>query len=108
MTCLPPESDHENGVITIRWSYVHTGGLPLTGVSVWYGFKQGSLVVGSQVPHVGLNDMMAQVTNLFAGEEYTFNITAENANGSSSAVCQPVDILLGEGVVNRISGIVLM
>ena len=101
MTCLPPES--ENGVITILWSYVHTGGLPLTDVSVQYTYEHGSfnLVITRTVPNVGLNDMMMQVSNLLAGEEYTFNITAENAIGSSSVVCQPIDLLLGESVVNR-------
>ena len=38
--CTAPVSS--NDVITVTWSYIHTGGLPLTNVSLAYTFTEDS------------------------------------------------------------------
>ena len=93
VTCPRPVSN--NGTITASWSYVHTGGLPLTGLSVMYSYEEGASTVARSVG-VNLDDFMASVSGLVAGEEYTFTVIAENTNGSSSTVCEPVDHIVGE------------
>ena len=77
------------------WSYVHTGGLPLTGLSVTYSYEEGVSIVTEPVG-VNLDDFMVTVSGLVAGEEYTFTVIAENSNGSSSTVCEPVNHIIGE------------
>ena len=94
VTCLQPTS--EIGILTVHWSCVHTGGLPLTGETVQYRYQQNSSIVTNKVTGVGVNDLITEVHNLVADREYTFAVIAENVNGSSSAVCQPVDHIVGE------------
>ena len=93
VVCPRPESN--NGIITASWSYVHTGGLPLTGLSVMYSYEEGVSTITRSVS-VSLDDFMVSVSGLVAGEEYTFTVTAENMNGSSSTVCEPVDHIIGK------------
>ena len=79
------------------WSYVHTGGLPLTGLSVTYSYEEGvSTVTRSVGVNLAIDDFMVTVSGLVAGEEYTFTVTAENSNGSSSTACEPVNHIVGE------------
>ena len=78
------------------WTYVHTGGLPLTDLSVVYSYEEGASTVSQSVNGVSLNDLSVTVSGLVAGEEYTFTVTAENSNGSSSTVYQPVNHIIGE------------
>ena len=92
ITCPRPISS--NGNIRASWSYVHTGGLPLTGLSVTYSYEEGVSTVTRSVG-VNLDDLMVTVSGL-AGEEYTFTATAENINGSSSTACEPVNHIIGE------------
>ena len=77
------------------WTYIHTGGLPLTDLSVMYSYEEGASTVSRSVG-VNLNDLSVTVSGLVAGEEYTFTVTAENSNGSSSTVCEPVNHIIGE------------
>lgn len=88
-----PES--RNGNITASWTYIHTGGLPLTGVSVTYTYEEGTSTVTNSVK-VGTNDMKFSVPGLVTGREYTFTVTAQNMNGSNSTVCTPVDHIIGK------------
>ena len=85
-----------DGDITVTWSYVHTGGLPLTGLSVMYSYVEGTTPNTESVSGVGMNDVRVTVPDLVAGQQYTFTVTAENSNGSSSTVCEPVDHIIGE------------
>ena len=78
------------------WSYVHTGGLPLTGLSVTYSYEEGESTVTRSVG-VNLDDSMVTVPGLVAGEVYTFTVMAENSNGSSSTACEPVNHIIGKG-----------
>ena len=84
--CNTPISS--NGVITVTWSYIHTGGLPLTNVSVSYTYDE-DLIISSpvlvQVSNLDATSIM--IPDLVAGFEYTFNITAKNSNGSLSVLC---------------------
>ena len=91
--CPMPES--MNGNIVVSWSYVHTGGLPLTGLSVNYTYEEGTSTVTNSVD-VDTNDMRVTVSGLVTGREYTFTVTAYNANGSNSTVCIPVDHRIGK------------
>jgi hypothetical protein len=84
-----------NGNITASWTYVHTGGFPLTGVSVNYTYEEGTSTVTNSV-NVGINDMRFSVPGLVTGKEYTFTVTAQNMNGSNSSVCAPVDHIIGK------------
>ena len=89
------------------WAYVHTGGLFLTDLSVMYSYEEGASTVSRSVNGVNLNDLSVTVSSLVAGEEYTFTVTAENSNGSSSTVCQPVNHIIGE-LSSSLSGIKLV
>ena len=92
--CPRPVSD--NGTITVSWSYVHTGGLPLTGVSVQYRYIEGSSTNTESVTELNENANMTRVNGLIAGEDYTFIVNATNENGSSLAECPAVNHLVGE------------
>ena len=87
-----------SGAITVDWSYIHTGGLPLTNVSVLYMFEEGSTISDSNlVPVGGTNTTSVTLVELQPGYRYTFNITAENSNGTSNILCGViVHIMLGE------------
>ena len=91
MFCPRPES--QNGVIIVSWAFVHTGGLPLTNISVTYTFQQENIHVS--VPG-GISARSVTVPNLIAGEVYIFNIIAENTYGSSAVQCEGILHELGE------------
>ena len=91
--CNAPVSS--NGVITVTWSYIHTGGLPLTNLYLTYT---------QSIPGNGLNavsiisvDTTSIVfPNLVTGTEYIFNVTAENSYGSSSITCGSTPHIIGK------------
>ena len=88
-SCNAPVSS--NGIITVSWSYTHTGGLHLTNVSVIYRFEEGPAMSSpTPVDVVSAEVMRVMVTNLVAGRLYTFTITSENSNGSTSIDCGPI------------------
>ena len=60
-----------------------------------YSYEEGTSTITIAVG-VSLDDFMVTVSGLVAGEEYTFTVTAENLNGSSSTICEPVDHIIGE------------
>ena len=79
-----------NGVITVSWSYIHTGGLPLTNVSVVYRYEEGlAMSPPTPVDIANTEIMTLMVPNLVAGRLYTFTISIENSNGSTSIDCGP-------------------
>ena len=90
---LPTSS---GGVITVRWSYTHTGGLELTQVVVTA--YVGVLTTELDVPNGNLSDPSQTYLNIStfnAGFEYTFQVTAYNELGSSSVRCNPVRHQIG-------------
>jgi hypothetical protein len=92
--CLNPVST--NGNISVQWSYIHTGGLNLTDVLAEYSFVDGTSMDTRPVPISGLDATSVNVSGLVAGFEYTFRVTAENSNGSSTVMCAPTQHLIGE------------
>jgi hypothetical protein len=92
--CFDPVS--ANGNISVQWSYIHTGGLILTDVSAEYSFIDGTSMVTQSVPISGLDVTSVNVSGLVTGFVYTFRITAENSNGSSTVMCTPTQHLIGE------------
>ena len=86
-----------NGVITVRWSYTHTGGLELTQVIVTT-LKGIQSNIQLDVPNGNLADlsqMSLDIATFTAGFEYTFSVTAYNQLGSSSVQCDPVTHRIG-------------
>ena len=74
-----------DGAATVTWSYIHTGGLPLTNVSVSYYFE--SVLNSIPIPLISVDTTLVTIPDLKAGFQYTFNVTAENSEGSSSTLC---------------------
>ena len=96
-TCSAPVSS--NGVITVTWSYIHTGGLPLTNLFLTYTYS----FIASNFTHnfndvsiSSVNTTSVIVSKLIAGAEYTFNITVENNIGLSNIICGPTSHIIGE------------
>ena len=102
LLCDAPVSS--NGVITVTWPYIHTGGLPLTNLFLTYthsilGNSIENFSNRSQLNMVSVNSVDSTsivVPSLVTGAEYMFNITAENSYGSSSIVCGPTPHLIGK------------
>ena len=99
LTCNAPVSS--NGVITVTWSYIHTGGLPLTDLSISYAslLNHSDILIDYLSNTVSISTVDATsitVPNLAAGAEYIFNITAENRIGLSSILCGPTFHKSGE------------
>ena len=92
----PSAPTSSNGVITVRWSYTHTGGLELTQVIVTA--IKGVLTTELDVPNGNLTDldqMYLNIDTFTAGFSYTFTVTAYNQLGSSSVQCNPVTHQIG-------------
>ena len=98
ITCPIPLS--EDGIITVSWSYVHTGGLPLTALSVMYSYVDRQTTFTNPVPINDVGSLSATVSGLVVGFMYTFSVTAENSNGSSTTIC--VSVLHEIGKINRV------
>ena len=91
----PSVPTSSNGVITVRWSYTHTGGLELTQVIVTA--TKGNLA--TDVPNGNLTDpsqMYLNIDTFTAGFSYTFTVTAYNQLGSSTVQCNPVTHQMGK------------
>ena len=85
-----------NGTVTVTWSYIHTGGLPLTNVSVSY--TNDNSLSPIPIPLISVDTTSVTIPDLKAGFEYTFNVTAENSEGSSSTVCGPITPKSGDSL----------
>ena len=94
--CFDPVST--DGVITVQWSFVHTGGLNLTGLSAVYSYTDGTLTGTGTVTVASLDTFTVNVNGLVSRFVYTFSITAENSNGSATVVCRPTFHRIGEYV----------
>ena len=97
LTCSQPIS--MEGVNRVSWFYVHTGGLPLTEASVEYSYANGSLSITEPVSVNETNTTVIEVSNLVAGISYSFIITAENSNGSSTISCQSILHIVGKSLL---------
>ena len=92
--CFDPVS--ANCVIMVQWNLIHTGGLDLTGLAAEYSYIDGTSTVIELVTISSLDTTSANVSGLITGFVYTFSITAENSNGSSTVSCQPTPHIIGE------------
>ena len=79
--------------ITVRWSYIHTGGQDLISVLISYTFEEGS--IDSNPIRIVNKDTTITLPRLTAGTRYTFNITAVNDIGSSYVLCGPTLLNIG-------------
>ena len=90
----PPTSS--GGVITVRWSYTHTGGLGLIQVIVTA--TKAILSTELEVPNGNLTDpsqTSLDISTFTAGFQYIFSVTAYNEIGSNSVQCEPVRHQIG-------------
>ena len=63
----------------------------MTSVTVGYRFEEGLVMSPpTDVDIANVEVTTAMVSNLVAGRIYTFTVTAENSNGSTSIDCGPV------------------
>ena len=77
-----------NGRIHVSWSYLHTGGLNITEISVQYRQQQVNLFQFLQEELPDKNTTIA--TNFTAGYNYVFRVVASNEIGSDSTDCPSV------------------
>ena len=90
----PPTSS--GGLITVRWSYTHIGGVELTQVIVTA--TKGILSTELDIPNGNLTDpsqTSLNISTFTAGFQYTFSVTAYNKLGSSYVQCEPVRHQIG-------------
>ena len=83
------------GNITITWSFNHTGGLPLTDLTISYVFREGTTDITRNGPPVGLADTTADIQPMLVagqGLVYTPMVTATNEQGSSTVQCPSVEL----------------
>ena len=87
-----------SGDVTVTWSYIHTGGLPLTDIFISYTYEYDSVISNpNHVPVTSINTTSITLVELQAGFRYTFNVTAENSYGASSTLCEAtIHIISGE------------
>ena len=92
-----------NGVVMVTWSYIHTGGLPLTNVSMSYTFED-EFIISRPVP-VSISSVdttRITVPNLEEGYRYTFNVTSQNIVGATSALCGVVIPTSGKVYIRKV------
>ena len=95
------------GVVTVSWSYAHTGGLPLTRVLVQYqSVPDGMLMTapGGDVANPLSSFTSLAVEGPVTGEEYQFRVTASNVEGSDVIVLPIFKHTVGEPVRERGGG----
>ena len=83
--------------VTVTWSYIHTGGLPLTNIFISYTYEDNSVISSTNhVPFTSIDKTSVTLVELQEGFRYTFNITAENNHGTSSTLCEATLHIHGE------------
>ena len=93
-----------NGIVMVTWSYVHTGGLPLTNVSLSYTYED-EFIISKPVP-ISISRVDATritLPNLEAGFRYTFNVTSQNRIGSTSTICGLLFPIPGNSIAKLIN-----
>ncbi len=86
-----------DGVITVSWDYVHTGGLNLTSVQVLYQLSTEEAYLGWLEGDVNCTSgCFLVVYNLTAGFSYVFVINASNDEGPGVEMCPEVSHTIGK------------
>ena len=91
--------------VTITWSYVHTGGFPLSEIMVLVKYRVGDVTEFLLVPDGNITGSMRLALSILgeeftAGEMYEFQVTAVNERGSS-------DPIVSQSIVSTIGKIFL-
>ena len=86
----------EFGHITITWSFVHTGGRPLTSVIINYIIEQGDTSVTRSGPETQLGAASATIPSLPARYSYIPLIVITNFEGTSTIQCPRVELSTGK------------
>ena len=77
-----------NGVVMVTLSYVHTGGLPLTNLSLSYTYEDMFIISKPVLVSISSVDTTRiTIPDLEAGFRYTFIVTSQNRIGSTNTVC---------------------
>ncbi len=84
-------------MITISWGYVHTGGLNLISVQVFYRVKMTEEYLGWVEGDGSCTSICSvDVFNLTAGSVYVFSINASNEVGYMTAICPEILLEFGK------------
>ena len=83
------------GIVTVVWSFTHTGGLELTNLTVHWFYIDGTFTNTSSREVAELSQNSLLVSGLEVGFVYTFSIEAGNELGSETAVCTPFTHSIG-------------
>ena len=92
---IPNISVGETTTITVSWSYNHTGGLPLTNLSVQHTILDIDTMEETLTMTDYLIDTDVTTLNVYSvlpGYKYRFRVTATNAKGPTSVDCPPAVI----------------
>ena len=68
-------------------------------MSVFYVFTEGSVTNRIPTNITRVNTSSVTIHNVITGFKYTFNVTAENSNGSSSIMCGPTFHVIGQSLM---------
>ena len=79
------------GGLRVSWSFEHTGGVPLTSLTVNYTTS----VPGGGAQEVALDATIANTPSLVAGYTYAVSIEARNSIGLSRVQCTPRGLTIG-------------
>ena len=86
----------EFGFITVTWSFVHTGGRPLTSVVINYIVEEGNTGTTRNGPVAQLGTTSAIIPSLLAGFSYIPLVVATNFEGTSTVQCPRVVLSTGK------------
>ena len=84
-----------DGMLNVRWTFKHTGGLPLQSISVSCSGGD-TLSNGSLCTPDTCGDGSTSLGPVEAGSNYTCTVTASNAVGNSTSLTNSITTLSGK------------
>ena len=97
INCSVQESTASGG-ITVNWSSIHAGGLPLTDLSINYSFGHNLTLANGSMIVDDLNSTSTTVFDLVVGFMYMFTLTAESSTGFSTIPCGSILLTVGRNI----------